>query len=240
MHARQIAKVVAAIAGGYAFGMIPSADLAAGWASAGSTNLRDTGSANPGALNATKTLGKKWGGAVLAADVAKGTVAAVVGRSLAGPLGANLAATAAVGGHCYPIGRSGGKGVSTSIGQVIGTFPVYLPLDLAVGAATVALPRWTQRTWAATAVASATWVASSLLAYRKGWATGIDGRAAAALPIASLASSLIIAKRFLDTPLVDGKPRDDDGVYGAGTDQAEWDKDANRSDHRFEQPTQHE
>lgn len=240
MQARnQIAKVVAAIAGGYAFGMIPSADLAATWASAGSTNLRDTGSANPGALNATKTLGKKWGGAVLAADVAKGTVAAVVGRSLAGPLGANLASTAAVGGHCYPLGRSGGKGVSTSIGQVIGTFPVYFPFDIAVGVATAAMPKWTQRTWAATAVASVTWVGSSLVAYRKGWATGIDGRATAALPMGSLASSLIIAKRFLDTPLVDGKPRDDDGVHGAGSTKAKGTHD-DRRDHRLEQSTQHE
>lgn len=143
MHARQIAEAVAAIAGGYAFGMIPSADLATGWASAGGTNLRDTGSANPGALNATKTLGKKWGGAVLLADVAKGVAAASAGRALAGPAGANLASSAAVAGHCYPLGRSGGKGVSTSIGQVIGTFPVYLPLDIAVGVATAAMPKWT-------------------------------------------------------------------------------------------------
>lgn len=240
MQARQIVKVVAAVAGGYAFGTIPSADLAARWASAGSTNLRETGSANPGALNATKTLGKKWGVAVMAADVAKGVAAASVGRTLVGPVGANLAATAAVGGHCYPLGRTGGKGVSTSIGQVIGTFPLYLPLDIAVGVATAAMPKWTQRTWAATAVASATWVGSSIAAYRKGWPTGIDGQATLALPIASFASSAVIAKRFLDTPLVDGKPRDDDGVPGSTTDDAQQDNDDDRSDHRFEQPAQHE
>jgi glycerol-3-phosphate acyltransferase PlsY len=232
--------LAASAAAGYLFGTIASADLAASRASKGQTDLRDNGSANPGALNAGLTLGKKWGAAVMVADVAKGVAAASVGRALAGPVGANLAATAAVGGHCYPIGRTGGKGVSTSIGQVIGTFPVYLPLDLAVGIATAAVPRWTQRTWAATAVASATWVGSSLFAYRRGWATGIDGRATAALPLASLASSLVIAKRFLDTPLVDGKPRDGDRVHNEGTDRAERDKDANRSDHRFEQPTQHE
>lgn len=211
-------RTLVAAAVGYGLGTIPSADLAAQWASAGSTNLRDTGSANPGALNATKTLGKKWGAAVFGADVAKGVAAAAVGRAIAGPLGANLASSAAVCGHCYPPGRSGGKGVSTSIGQVIGTFPVYLPLDIAVGAAAASLPKWTQRTWAATAIASATWVGSSLVAYRRGWPTGVDARAPASLPLAALASSVIIAKRFLDTPLVDGKPRDDDGVHGEETE----------------------
>ena len=213
MQARtRFAKGVAAIVGGYALGTIPSADLAARWASSGSTNLRDTGSANPGALNATKTFGKKWGGAVFAADVAKGVGASAVGRALAGPTGANFAASSAVAGHCYPLGRSGGKGISTSIGQVIGTFPTYLPLDIAVAVATVTIPRWSQRTWAATAAASTTWVTSAAVAYRKGWPTGFDSRAPLALPVAALLSSLVIAKRFLDTPLVDGKPRSADRV----------------------------
>ncbi|MCQ3808613.1 MAG: glycerol-3-phosphate acyltransferase [Acidimicrobiia bacterium] len=61
-------------------------------------------------------------------------------RALAGPAGTNLASTAAVGGHCIPLGLTGGKGVATSIGQVIGTFPIYLPLDAAVALATSALP----------------------------------------------------------------------------------------------------
>lgn len=210
--APQVAKLVAAVVGGYAFGTIPSADLANQWSSDGKTNLRETGSTNPGALNASKTLGKKWGAGVMAADVAKGVAAASVGRRFAGPMGANLASSAAVAGHCYPLGRTGGKGVSTSIGQVVGTFPVYLPLDIAVGVATAALPKWTQRTWAATAVASTTWVGCSLAAYRRRTPTGVDGPATAWLPVGSAISSVIIAKRFLDTPLVDGKPVDDDRV----------------------------
>lgn len=217
----QIAQTVTAIAGGYALGMIPSADLAARWASSGSTNLRDTGSANPGALNATKTFGKKWGGAVLAADVAKGLGASVMGRMLGGATGANLAATGAVAGHCYPLGRSGGKGISTSIGQVIGTFPTYLPLDIAVAATTAMIPKWTQRTWAATALASTTWVTSAVVAYRKGWPTGIDRQAPLALPIAAAASSAVIAKRFLDSPLVEGKPRSDGRVDPVGAQRAD-------------------
>jgi len=188
-------------------------------------------------MNAAKTLGKKWGALVMAADVAKGVAAAAVGRSVAGAMGANLASSAAVAGHCYPPGRTGGKGVSTSIGQVIGTFPVYLPVDIAVGLATAALPKWTQRTWAATAVASTTWVGCSIAAYRRAIPTGVDGPATAWLPVGSVISSVIIAKRFLDTPLVDGKPDGDDRVH----DDARNDPRSNDDDlgiHRLEQPTQ--
>lgn len=204
-----------AVAAGLALGNIPSADVAAKLASESGPDLRNIGSSNPGALNAGKTLGSRWGAAVLVADVGKGAVAAAVGRGFAGSTGANLASTAAVVGHCYPVGRTGGKGVSTSIGQVIGTFPVYLPLDVAVGLATAAIPRWTQRTWAATATASAVWVTSASLAYRRGWSTGIDSPAPLSLPIAAALSSAVIAKRFLDTPLIDGKPQDDERVGGS-------------------------
>jgi len=201
-----------ALAAGYALGNVPSADLAASLAgppSNGDGTLRDIGSGNPGALNVGKELGKGWGAGVLVADIAKGWAAAVVGRKLGGPTCANIASAAAVVGHCYPAtGKTGGKGVSTSIGQVLGTFPYYLPLDAAVALGTAALPRWTQRTWAGTAVASGVWVASSTLAWRRGWSTGTDHPAPGALPLAALFSSAVIARRFLDSPLVDGRPEE--------------------------------
>jgi glycerol-3-phosphate acyltransferase PlsY len=210
-----VKRFLVAVAAGLALGNIPSADMAAKLASESGPDLRDVGSSNPGALNAGKTLGSRWGAAVLVADVGKGVLAAAVGRRVAGSVGANLASTAAVVGHCYPVGRSGGKGVSTSIGQVIGTFPVYLPLDVAVGLATAALPRWTQRTWAATVAASAVWVTSATVAYRRGWSTGIDSAAPLSLPVTAALSSAVIAKRFRDTPLTDGKPQDDERVGGS-------------------------
>jgi glycerol-3-phosphate acyltransferase PlsY len=209
-----VKRHLVAVAAGLVLGNIPSADVAAKLARGSGLDLRDVGSSNPGAMNAAKTLGSGWGAAVLVADVGKGVFAAAVGRRAAGSLGANLASTAAVIGHCYPVGRSGGKGVSTSIGQVIGTFPAYLPLDVAVGLATAALPRWTQRTWAATAATAAVWVSSATVAYRRGWSTGIDSPAPLSLPITAALSSAVIAKRFLDTPLIDGKPQDDERVGG--------------------------
>ncbi len=202
-------RTVSGVAIGYLLGMLPIADLAARLVDR-DTDLREVGSTNPGAMNVATSLNKAVGVGVFAADVGKGALAGHIGRLLAGPVGANLASAAAVTGHCYPVlpkGRTGGKGVSTSIGQVIATFPRYLPADIAVGIATAALPKWTQRTWAATATASATWVTASTLAYIRGWRTGTDAVAPLALPIASALSSAVIAKRFLDTPLIDGKPK---------------------------------
>ena len=149
---RRTVRLLAPASGGYLLGMIPSAEIAARLA--GRPDLRASGTGNPGALNAGHVLGKSWGAAVSVADIAKGVAAARLGGALAGPAGANLASTAAVGGHCFPLGRTGGKGVATSIGQVIGTFPVYLPLDAAVAFATSGLPP-KQRTRSATTAAPA-------------------------------------------------------------------------------------
>lgn len=192
---------------GYALGNLSAADLAARFAGEGETDLRSSGSQNPGAMNAGKELGSRWGAAVLAVDVGKAWAAATIGRSLAGPVGANVAGCAAVVGHCHPVGeRTGGKGVAASIGQVIGTFPRYLPVDMAVALGTVVIPKWTQRTWVATAVASTAWVSSATIAWRRGWPTGVDAVASGALPLAAVVSSAVIGRRFLDEPLVEGKP----------------------------------
>ena len=189
MRGATIARLVAAGGAGYLAGTLPSADLAA--RAAGGGDLRRRGSGNPGAANAATVLGARWGAAVLVADIAKGAGATLVGRGLAGAVGADLAGTAAVAGHCYPLGsgRRGGKGVATSVGQVLGTFPAYFPVDCAVAAATVAIPGWKGRAFAANTVASLCWVAGS--AWR--WRTG---RAPASLPVAAAVSSGLIFSRF--------------------------------------------
>ena len=115
---------------------------------------------------------------------------------LAGERGANLAASAAVIGHCHPLGRRGGKGVATSIGQVIGTFPAYLPIDAGVALSTAALPWFERRTETATTVAALTWIGCGLLWWRKGWSVGRRTPTTAAVPVAAVASSLVILARF--------------------------------------------
>lgn len=60
--------------------------------------------------NAVTVLGPGWGAAVLAADMAKGAVAGAAGRSIAGPTGAYVAATASIAGHIVPgVVRGGGR-----------------------------------------------------------------------------------------------------------------------------------
>lgn len=187
-------RPLAAAVAGYVLGAFPSADLAARLA--GGADLRRTGTHNPGAMNAAHVLGRRWGIAVSCADVGKGLGAARLGARIAGPVGANLAATAAVAGHCFPPGRTGGKGVATSVGQVAGTFPAYLPVDIGVGVATLRIPGLRQRTRTATMVASAVWVACATLAWRRGFPNPGGVEPTAALPAAALASSLVIAGRF--------------------------------------------
>ncbi|MEM7143276.1 MAG: glycerol-3-phosphate acyltransferase [Actinomycetota bacterium] len=187
------ARVLLAGVAGYALGTLSSADIAA---RLNGVDLRAEGTGNPGAMNARHVLGAGWGAAVSVGDVGKGAAAARLGAALAGPTGANLAASASVAGHCFPPGRTGGKGVATSIGQVIGTYPAYLPVDMAVGYVTTKLPGFRHRTRAATTVASATWVAAATLAWRRGWRNPGGVQPTVALPLAALASSAVIAARF--------------------------------------------
>jgi acyl phosphate:glycerol-3-phosphate acyltransferase len=190
-------RLVAAGLAGYLVGTAPSADVATRLA-AGPPDLRRAGSGNPGAVNAMRVLGRRWGYAVMAADVAKGAVACGAGRRLAGDGGAHVAGTAAVVGHCYPVwnGFRGGKGVAASAGQCLATFPAYTPVDLAVAAVTASSPRWRDRAFAATAAASACWVAAGVVWWRRGWPNAWGPRPTAALPAAAAASSTVVLWRF--------------------------------------------
>lgn len=192
-------RLVAAAAIGYAAGLLPSATLAARAASGGEVDLRQAGSGNPGGANAAAVLGRRWGYAVMAADIAKGAVACRVGRRIGGDTGQHVAAVAAVVGHCYPVthGFRGGKGVATSVGQCLMTLPAYVPLDLGVATLVAAGP-WRQRAFPATMAASATWVGASIVWWRHQLPNAWGGRVTVAHPVAAAASSAIIATRFIE------------------------------------------
>jgi glycerol-3-phosphate acyltransferase PlsY len=188
--------VLASAAAGYLLGTVPCADTAARLATGGLTDLREAGTGNPGAVNAMHVLGKGWGWGILAADAAKGALACVAGRRLGGATGAHVAGTAAVVGHCFPVwnGFRGGKGVAVSLGQCTATFPAYLPVDLGVA---WAVGKWKGRTFPGTVAASATWVAASVLWWRKGWPNGWGPAPTAALPVCAALSSTVILYKFL-------------------------------------------
>ena len=192
---------------GYLLGTLPSADLAARAATRGRTDLRLVGSGNPGAANAIKVLGPRWGYVVMGADIGKGALAGRLGQRIAGSGdGAHLGAVAAVVGHCWPVwtGGRGGKGVATSVGQCAVTFPAWSLADLTVAAATAASPRWKQRAFAATAVSSTAWVAAAVLWWRRQLPNAWGPPPTGALPLAAAASSAVILQRFLAAAASEG------------------------------------
>lgn len=189
-------RLLAAALTGYGMGMVPSADIAARLAGRADVDLHHDGTGNPGGLNTAHVLGPGWGTTVTAADMAKAYLAGRLGFRLAGAAGANAAATAAVVGHCHPVARTGGKGVAASLGQVAATFPVYLPIDIGVGAVTSAIPWFHHRTRTATAVASVTWIACAAVWARRGLPNPGGVAPDAGLVAGAIVSSAVIAERF--------------------------------------------
>lgn len=77
------------------------------------TDLRDHGSGNIGATNATRVMGKKWGGAVLLLDGLKAMIPILIAKNY--HVNESIVAACAVLGHIYPVWLSfhGGKGVAS-------------------------------------------------------------------------------------------------------------------------------
>lgn len=96
-------------------------------------DIYQAGSGNPGASNAFRVLGKKYGAMVMLADLVKGAGAAGVGELMGGSEAIGfMSGAAAVVGHCFPIWHRfrGGKGVATAVGMVVWLIPL---LGLALG-----------------------------------------------------------------------------------------------------------
>ena len=131
---------LAAIVGGY---LVGSLNPAATIARIRGVDLRASGSGNPGATNAARTMGRGVGVLVLVLDLLKGFVPAVLFATFVGLAAGEVAGLAAVVGHVtspFLKGR-GGKGVATALGAILGTHAIWaLPLLLAF-AVTVALTR---------------------------------------------------------------------------------------------------
>jgi len=90
-------------------------------------DIREIGSGKTGATNVLRTAGKLPAALVLVADVSKGLIPAVVGRTVFDDQGVAAAgAVAAIVGHVWPVfaGFRGGRGVATAFGGVLGLTPV--------------------------------------------------------------------------------------------------------------------
>jgi acyl phosphate:glycerol-3-phosphate acyltransferase len=183
-------------------GSFPTADFATqaaahGVGRADRLDLRSNGTGNPGALNAAKVLGAKWGLAVLAGDIGKGALASALGRRVAGGDGAYIAGIGAVAGHCFPVWNRfrGGKGVATSAGTCAVCFPVYMPIDVGLAAASALV--WRGKAELATYIASATFSAAAVLWYARQRRNAWGPPATLWLPIYAVSTSAIIAYKFV-------------------------------------------
>ena len=97
-------------------------------------DLRTIGSGNIGATNVLRTGNKTAAALTLVLDAAKGAAAVLLARLFAGEDAAQVAALAAMLGHCYPIWLKfkGGKGVATFLGVLLAlAWPVGLACCLA-------------------------------------------------------------------------------------------------------------
>jgi glycerol-3-phosphate acyltransferase PlsY len=187
---------------GYLIGCILMADLAARLAGRGQgemVDLRAVGSGNPGAANAVSNLGKAWGAGVVAGDMAKGLVAAELGRVLAGNAGAYAAGIGVVAGHCFPASAEfkGGKGLAPAAGSSLITFPAWFVVNLGLLGATY---KATKSAAIASYVTSAAFVLGSLVWWRfrlpNLWGTKPSG----GLPAYTVLATAMICYRFVTAP----------------------------------------
>lgn len=131
-----IAMVGCALAG-YLLGSIPTGYLLGRWLA--NLDIRECGSGSTGTTNVLRTLGKGPAIAVLVVDLAKGAIAVLLARVLAGAIGVEssaiaallviAAALAAIVGHSKPVwlGWRGGKSAATSLGILLAVaWPVGL------------------------------------------------------------------------------------------------------------------
>lgn len=107
-------------------------------------DLAHSGSGNPGATNAGRVLGLRWGVVVGLLDVLKGFLPVVVVQEVMGTVPALCVGLAVVLGHIWsPFLRGhGGKGVATSLGAILAVQPWFALVMAAVFAVLVWRMRW--------------------------------------------------------------------------------------------------
>jgi glycerol-3-phosphate acyltransferase PlsY len=156
---------------GYLFGSIPFGVIIS--RAMGLGNLRDIGSGNIGATNVLRTGSKPAAFATLILDGAKGAIAALIARAMAGEDAAQIAGLMALIGHCYPLWLKfkGGKGVATVLGLLLAlSFPVGVAC-CATWVAFAALKRISSLAALAAVGTSTFWM--SILNYPEGFLLGV-------------------------------------------------------------------
>ncbi|MHC4874891.1 MAG: glycerol-3-phosphate 1-O-acyltransferase PlsY [Planctomycetota bacterium] len=124
--AELVAAIIAYLAGSIPFGLLVARVVAG-------IDIRQHGSGNIGATNVGRTLGAKWGIAVLLLDAAKGALPVLLIPRLLADDGSTwlvllkvVVGVATVVGHMFPVWLKfrGGKGVATALGVVCVLAPI--------------------------------------------------------------------------------------------------------------------
>jgi len=127
----------------YLIGSIPFGYLIV--RSRGGGDIRETGSGGTGATNVSRRAGRAAGVLTLLLDAAKGRVAMLIAKTVAGDDWVIAAAAiAALAGHIFPVwlGFRGGKGVATGVGIFLVLAPVALLCAGVIFVAIVASSRY--------------------------------------------------------------------------------------------------
>ena len=151
----------------YLSGSVPWAVLVTRWVRG--VDLRTVGSGNPGATNASRVLGMRWGLVILLADALKGAVPVLLLPGLFTEPGtvahahaAVLAALGAVLGHVFPVWLRfrGGKGVATGLGVAA---VLHGPATLVAAGAFAVIAGTTRLVAVASTLAAAAFAAAAVL-----------------------------------------------------------------------------
>ncbi|MYA59852.1 MAG: glycerol-3-phosphate acyltransferase [Chloroflexi bacterium] len=116
MIANEIVAVIVAAGASYLLGSLPFAVLVSRMAG---VDIFEVGTANPGASNVFRKVGRVYGAAVFALDILKGLVAVLAGMLLGCPdVFLPVASSFAIVGHWLPIFMrfKGGAGLATGLG----------------------------------------------------------------------------------------------------------------------------
>jgi len=107
-------------------------------------DLRHAGSGNPGATNAGRVLGPRWGVVVGVLDVLKGLLPVVLAQHFFGTVTALFVGLAVVLGHIWSpfLKGQGGKGVATSLGAILAVEPWFALVMVVVFVLLVWRLRW--------------------------------------------------------------------------------------------------
>lgn len=141
MNALDVILFIAMLVAAYLVGAIPFG-LVIGRVFFG-LDIREHGSGNVGTTNAFRVLGKKAGVAVLACDMLKGYVPALLASLLFGPWATIFIASAPVVGHMYSVflKGSGGKGIATGSAVALALVPAIYAVTMAMWFAVLLLSR---------------------------------------------------------------------------------------------------